>query len=267
MAPTGSILFGKSTVVVERGDNLWTIARENNVTLDDLLATNRITGEAAIRPDEVLIVPQSSPEVVANGSANGNGVPEGEAAFRQDDLHGPGGNHLAYADDPSRVDYDGETRAMQREVGTYLDDLPAPERQAAALRLAQSDWLDAGPAGNAVTAAMEESAALRPIRRAAFADGIYDRGNAVQYSESPNIDYQAETNTISSDVKSYIGQLPQSEAKRLSCNVFSIAIGRTLRLPAMQSKTRQRIYGIALRPSTHAGVEIEDRARQIIDAS
>ncbi|PSH70205.1 peptidoglycan-binding protein LysM [Phyllobacterium brassicacearum] len=251
----------EKTVVVERGDNLWTIARENNVTLDDLLATNRITGDAAIRPDEVLIVPQSSPEVVANGSANGNGVPEGEAAFISD-LYDRG-NQLAYADDPSRVDYDGETRAMQREVGTYLDNLPAPERQAAALRLAQSDWLDAGPAGNAVTAAIEERG-LETDPEAAFAAGIYDRGNAVQYSESPNIDYQAETNTISSDVKSYIGQLPESERSAALQRLFDrnwqdAAPARNAIEDAAED------LGIALRPSTHAGVEIEDRARQIID--
>ncbi|MEK1853647.1 MAG: LysM domain-containing protein, partial [Phyllobacterium sp.] len=120
----------EKTVVVERGDNLWTIAKENNVSLDDLLATNRIADNEAIVPNEILIVPQSSPEVVANGPANRNGVPEGETSFISDLYERC--NQLAYANDPSQVDYDAETTAMQREVETYLDNLPASDRQAAA---------------------------------------------------------------------------------------------------------------------------------------
>lgn len=85
----------EKTVVVERGDSLWTIARENHVSLEDLLATNKITGNETIKPNEVVIVPQSSPEVVANGAANRNGVPQGEAAFISD-LYDRG-NQLAYS--------------------------------------------------------------------------------------------------------------------------------------------------------------------------
>ena len=143
----------EKTVVVERGDNLWTIARENHVTIEDLLATNKITGNEVIAPDEVLIVPQSSPELVANGATNRNGVPQGEAAFISD-LYDRG-NQLAYTVDPSQVDDEAQTTAMQQQVATYLDNLPASQRQAAALRLAQSDWLDAGPAGTAVAAAIQ----------------------------------------------------------------------------------------------------------------
>lgn len=253
----------EKTVVVERGDNLWTIAKENNVSLDDLLATNRIADNEAIVPNEILIVPQSSPEVVANGPANRNGVPEGETSFISDLYER--GNQLAYANDPSQVDYDVETTAMQREVETYLDNLPASDRQAAALRLAQSDWLDAGPAGNAVTAAVK-ARGLQTDPEVVLAADLYDRGNKVQYSDDKNIDYQAESDNIAKDVKTYIEQSPQdtraAALQRLYDRNWQDAAPTQTAI-----ETAAGDLGITLRSSTHAGVDVEDRARRIIDAA
>lgn len=258
--------LNEKAIVVEKGDSLWEIARENNVSLDDLLATNRIelgTSGAVIEPNEVLIVPTSSPEIVANGPVGSNGIPEGEAAFISDLYER--GNELEYADDPSQIDYDAETRAMQEEVGTYLDSLPEQERQAAALRLAENDWRDAGPAGTAVTAAIEERG-LATNREDVFAGEIYDRGNEIQYSDDPDIDYQAETAEITGDVKDYIGQLPEGERSDALQRLFDrewqdAAPAQT----AIENAANE--LGITLRPSTHAGVELEGRARQIIDAA
>jgi len=258
--------LNEKAVVVENGDSLWEIARENNVSLDDLLATNRIelgTSDAAIRPNEVLIVPTSSPEVVANGPTGSNGVPEGEEAFINDLYER--GNQLEYADDPSQIDYEAETRAMQEEVGTYLDNLPESERQAAALRLAESDWRDAGPAGAAVTAAIEERG-LKTDREEVFAGEIYDRGNQIQYSDDPDIDYQAETAEITGDVKNYIQQLPEDQRgdalQRLYDREWQDAA------PAQTAiENAANELGITLRPSTHAGPDLEERARQIIDTA
>lgn len=253
----------EKTVVVERGDNLWTIASENHVSLGDLLATNKITGNEVIAPDEVLIVPQSSPEVVANGATNRNGVPQGEAAFISD-LY-DWGNQLAYAVDPSQVDDEAQTTAMQQQVATYLDNLPASQRQAAALRLAQSDWLDAGPAGTAVAAAIQAHG-LQSDPEVVLTKDIYNRGNQVQYSDNANIDYQAESQRIAGDVKTYVGQLPQdaraTALQRLYDRDWQDAT------PAQTAiETAARDTGITLRSSTHAGVDVEEKARRIIDAA
>ncbi|UXN66898.1 LysM peptidoglycan-binding domain-containing protein (plasmid) [Phyllobacterium sp. A18/5-2] len=255
-ALTGSILLKKKTVVVERGDNLWTIASENHVSLGDLLATNKITGNEVIAPDEVLIVPQSSPEVVANGATNRNGVPQGEAAFISD-LY-DWGNQLAYAVDPSQVDDEAQTTAMQQQVATYLDNLPASQRQAAALRLAQSDWLDAGPAGTAVAAAIQAHG-LQSDPEVVLTKDIYNRGNQVQYSDNANIDYQAESQRIAGDVKTYVGQLPQdaraTALQRLYDRDWQDAT------PAQTAiETAARDTGITLRSSTHAGVDVEEKS-------
>ncbi|QFI65893.1 LysM peptidoglycan-binding domain-containing protein [Sinorhizobium alkalisoli] len=147
----------EKAIVVEKGDSLWEIAQENHVSLDDLMAANRIkmtAKSAAVDPNDVVIVPFASPELVAQGPVDDKGVPKGEAAFIED-LYGRG-NKLAYADEPSKIDFAAEGEDMQRDVGAYLDNLPKAERRAAALRMMSSDWLDAGPAGNAVKAAIEE---------------------------------------------------------------------------------------------------------------
>ncbi|WP_028003616.1 LysM peptidoglycan-binding domain-containing protein [Sinorhizobium meliloti] len=252
--------------VVEKGDSLWEIAKENHVSLDDLLATNRIklTGQAAsIDPNEVMIVPLSSPEIVARGHVNGQGVPEGEVAFISDLYER--GNKLAYADDPSKIDYSAEGKSMQRDIGSYLDSLPASDRQSAALRLAGSDWADAGPAGTAVKAAIEERG-LRTDEESVLADEIYERGNQVQYSDDPQVDYQAQTGEIAKDVKRFVERLPEAQRvetlQRLYDRDWQDAA------PAQSAiENTAKALNITLRHSTHAGVEVEGRARSIIDGA
>lgn len=45
------------TVTVSPGDTLWAIARENDITLEDLVAANGISATAVLRPGDVLSVP------------------------------------------------------------------------------------------------------------------------------------------------------------------------------------------------------------------
>ncbi|AJD46078.1 LysM peptidoglycan-binding domain-containing protein [Rhizobium sp. SEMIA 4085] len=254
----------EKVIVVEKGDSLSQIAKENHVSLDDLMAANRIkltANTAAIDPNDVVIVPLTSPELVAQGPVDGKGVPKGEAAFIGD-LYGRG-NKLAYADDPSKIDYAAEGRDMQRDVGAYLDNLPKAERQAAALRLIDSDWLDAGPAGNAVKAAIEERG-LKTDGGSVIADEIYDRGNRIQYSDDPKIDYQAETGGIARDLKNHVEKLPEKERSEALQRLYDREW--TDAAPArMAIEDTAKALNVSLRPSTHAGVDTEAKARTIID--
>ncbi|AFL50749.1 hypothetical protein ABIE78_003459 [Sinorhizobium fredii] len=254
----------EKAIVVEKGDSLSEIAEENHVSLDDLMAANRIkltANSAAIDPNDVVIVPLASPVLVAQGPVDGKGVPKGEAAFI-DDLYGRG-NKLAYADDPSKIDYAAEGKDMQRNVRAYLDNLPKAERQAAALRLINSDWLDAGPAGNAVKAAIEERG-LKTDEDSVIADGIYDRGNRIQYSDDPKIDYQAETGEITKDVRSYIEKLPEKERSETLQRLYDR--DWTDAAPAQKAiEDAAKALNVSLRPSIHAGVDLEAKARGIID--
>ncbi|PKA43866.1 peptidoglycan-binding protein LysM [Rhizobium sullae] len=256
----------EKVIVVEKGDSLSQIANENHVSLDDLMAANRIkltANTGAIDPNDVVIVPLASPELVAQGPVDGKGVPKGEAAFI-DDLYGRG-NKLAYADDPSKIDYAAEGRDMQRDAGAYLDNLPKAERQAAALRLINSDWLDAGPAGNAVKAAIEERG-LKTDEESVIADGIYDRGNRIQYSDDPKIDYQAETGEIAKDLKAYVEKLPEKERSETLQRLYDR--DWTDAAPArMAIEDTAKALNVSLRASTHAGVDAEARARTIIDTA
>ncbi|APG93790.1 LysM peptidoglycan-binding domain-containing protein [Sinorhizobium americanum] len=256
----------EKAIVVEKGDSLWEIARENHVSFNDLVATNRIkstAGTAPIDPNDVVIVPLASPELVAQGPVDGKGIPEGEAAFISD-LYGRG-NKLAYADDPSKIDYTAEGRDMRRDVGAYLDTLPKAERQAAALRLVNSDWLDAGPAGNAVKAAIEERG-LKTNAEAVIAGEIYDRGNRIQYSDDPKIDHPAATGEIAKDVRSFVETLPEKERSETLQRLYDR--DWTDAAPArMAIEDVAKALNVGLRPSTHAGADVEDTARDIIDTA
>ncbi|ASY65886.1 hypothetical protein SJ05684_b49040 (plasmid) [Sinorhizobium sojae CCBAU 05684] len=254
----------EKAIVVEQGDSLWEIAKDNHVSFDDLLAANRIrlTGRAAeVDPNEVLIVPLTSAEVVAGEPVDGKGVPEGEAAFVSDLFER--GNKLAYADESSKMDYAAECKSMQSEVETYLDSLPTPRRQAAALRLVGNDWGDAGPAGTAVKAAIKERG-LRTDGEAVFAEDIYKRGNQTQYSDNPKIDYQAETDQIAKDVRGFVERLPYVQRAETLQRLFDREW-----LDAAPAQTAienaAKALNITLRPSSHAGFEVEAKARSLID--
>lgn len=251
--------------VVERGDSLWEIASENHVSLEDLAASNRITlpANGTVLPNDVVIVPLASPALVANGPVDGKGVPKGEAEFL-DDLYDRG-NKLAYADNPSGIDYAAEGRDMQGDVGTYLDSLPLAERQAAALRLMNQDWLDAGPAGSAVKAAILQRG-LKTDDEAVLADEIYDRGNRIQYSDDPKIDYRASTAGIAADVRAYVEALPERQRSAVLQRLYDR--DWTDAAPArMAIEDAAKALQTELRPSTHAGTDVEAKARTIIDGA
>jgi len=251
--------------VVERGDSLWEIARENHVSLDDLAASNRIAlpADGTVLPNDVVIVPLASPALVANGPVDGGGVPTGEAAFL-DDLYDRG-NKLAYAANPSGIDYAAEGRDLQRDVGTYLDSLLPAERQAAALRLMNKGWLDAGPAGSAVKAAILQRG-LKTDGEAVLADEIYDRGNRIQYSDDPKIDHRASTAGISADVRAHVEALPERQRSAVLQRLYDR--DWTDAAPArMAIEDAAKALNTELRPSTHAGVDVEAKARTIIDGA
>ncbi len=109
-------------------------------------ASSETANSAAIDPNDVVIVPLASPELVAQGPVDGKGVPKGEAAFI-DDLYGRG-NKLAYADDPSKIDYDRRRQghaARRRRLSRQPAEGGAPGRRPQADRTA-TGWMQARPA-------------------------------------------------------------------------------------------------------------------------
>lgn len=253
-------------VVVQPNDNLWKIADENNVRFSDVMEANKGLYDNhgdLIKVDDVLIIPHIAPELAANSTKNKQGVPDGEAAFKNEIYER--GNNLQYADDPSKTDFAAETREIQSDVGAYLDNLPSEERQAAVSRLVgnKGDWQDASPAFNAIeTAATERQ--LQPDPQEAFASEIYATGNKLQYSDDKNIDYDGGTARIAADVKQYVQGFPEREqAKSLQAlydhEWTDAAPSRT----AIENTAKD--LGIPLRATTHRGPDIESRARRIID--
>jgi hypothetical protein len=137
--------------VVEKGDNLTKVAAENRVTLDQLLAHNphlRGTAGDHIVTDDVVFLPNTSPSIAANTPRNAQGIPQGEEGFATN-LYEQG-NDLEYADNPGAIDHAAETAGIADDVQGYLQALPADQRQAAAQRLFDRDWRDAGPAQEAI---------------------------------------------------------------------------------------------------------------------
>lgn len=147
--------------VVESGDRLPTIAEENLVSYDDLVAHNPHLDPDRIEAGEVIFLPNVSPELAAETARNGAGVPEGEEAFITNLRER--GNAVEYADDPAAMDFDAEKAEIAGDVQDYLQALPASERQNAAQRLYDLDWRDAGPAQTAIEqAAQQEGLTLAP---------------------------------------------------------------------------------------------------------
>jgi LysM repeat protein len=63
-----------TTYTVRSGDNLWTIARKNNLTLAQLTAANGLSTNASLRPGQKLIIPSKTSSGAAAGNANANGA-------------------------------------------------------------------------------------------------------------------------------------------------------------------------------------------------
>ncbi|MGH7959150.1 MAG: LysM peptidoglycan-binding domain-containing protein, partial [Opitutaceae bacterium] len=60
-----------TSYTVKSGDNLWTIARRNNITLAQLTAANRLSANATLRPGQKLIIPGKSTPASAIAPAAG----------------------------------------------------------------------------------------------------------------------------------------------------------------------------------------------------
>lgn len=142
--------------IVEDGDNLTRIAEEHNVDINELLELNQredMTNPNQIDPGDVVFVPNTSPQEAATSARDANGIPLGEEDFARSLRER--GNELEYADDPSTIDYDAEIGQMASDISTYLEALPAEERQEALQRFHDRDWVDAGPAQMAIEQAAE----------------------------------------------------------------------------------------------------------------
>lgn len=252
------------TVVVEEGDSLWEIAAENNVTFADILKANKNSFNAngdLIHPNDVIIVPESSPELVAGSPVGADGVPQGEKAFL-DELYSRG-NKLGYQDDISLAELNEGAAAIKDDVGAYLDSLPPEQRQAAALRIAGYDWLDGGPAGNSAKAAITERG-LETNPEEAFAKYLYQRGNKGADSDDPSYDHAGEQKQLTADTKAYILALPEAERPAAIQRLFDRDWSDGG--PAQGAvETAAKELGITLRPSGHTGADAEGAARKIVD--
>lgn len=58
-----------SSYAVKAGDNLWTIARKNNVTVAQLTAANNLSANASLRPGQKLVIPAKAGAAAASTSS------------------------------------------------------------------------------------------------------------------------------------------------------------------------------------------------------
>ncbi|EJN03650.1 LysM peptidoglycan-binding domain-containing protein [Phyllobacterium sp. YR531] len=253
-------------IVVQPGDNLWEIAKDNDVRFADVIEANKGLHDNnvdLVRPDDVVIIPHISPDIAAATSKNNQGVPDGEAAFRNELYER--GNNLQYADDPAKTDFPAETKNIQSDVGVYLDNLPEGERQAAVSRLIgnKSDWQDASPALIAIEGAAKDRQLIADPQEA-FAQQIYATGNKLQYSDNANTDYKAGTADIAADAKDYLQGIPEGDrTKSLQALYDHDWTDAGPSQIALENVAKE--LGIKLRQSTHHGPQIESQARQMID--
>lgn len=256
--------ISEKVVVVQPGDSLWKVAQENNVKFADILAANKskLNGNSnLIRPNEVVIVPESSPELVVKSQPDGNGIPSGEKAFL-DDLYGRG-NKLSTVDGISQADYAAESQAIQQDAGAYLDSLPASQRQQAALRMAAYGWDEGGPAGQSVKTAITQRG-LETNPEEAFAKHLYAEGNLGADSSDPNYDFKAEQVRLAGETKQYLMALPEAERGAALQRLFDRSwMDGGPAQGAIEGAARD--MGIKLRLSGHNGHQVEGQARKIID--
>lgn len=223
--------------VVENGDSLEKIARQNNVDLQSLLGANKgvFDNVNVLEANDVVILPPVSPELSAATQKDG-----GEQAFLNDVFDR--GNKLEYAEDSAKIDLPAETGAIQQDVETYLRTLPEAERPAAAQRFLREDWRDAGPASTAVKAAAQTIIAEDLQKKAGSGDA-----GALQPALRQQIEAFAEA-----DRKPVLQALYDRNWSGSG--------------PAQTAiETVARDLKIELQPSSHKGPEIEAGARSIID--
>ncbi len=58
-----------TTYTVKRGDNLWTLARRNGITVRELAAANNIPADAMLRENQVLVIPAAQAASTASAAA------------------------------------------------------------------------------------------------------------------------------------------------------------------------------------------------------
>ena len=68
-----------TSYIVKSGDNLWTIARRNNITVAQLTAANSLSANASLRPGQKLIIPGKPASPAAAATATGGAGPTAKA--------------------------------------------------------------------------------------------------------------------------------------------------------------------------------------------
>ncbi|MCX2698454.1 LysM peptidoglycan-binding domain-containing protein [Ochrobactrum chromiisoli] len=256
---------GERVFVVESGDTLEGIARENQADIAETMAINANESNHngdLIHPDDIVILPAPEPEQVAASKPDVEGEPSAEDAFIQS-LYDRG-NQIEYAKPEDGIDHEAETQALRDDVAAYLDALPPEARQDAAIRLSQKDWTDAGPAGIAVEDVVT-AAGLHEDPVNAFADELYQRGNALEYADpSADVDHSLETTALSEDIEGFLNSLPEGERREALQNLYDRSW--TDAGPAQIAiEETARSTGIKLSPTGHNGPEIESEVRAVVD--
>lgn len=92
--PVGDVVPA-SSYTVKSGDNLWTIARKNNITVAQLTAANSLSANASLRPGQKLVIPgkqmsatASVPLAPISGSATKSADPLAAAAAGRSSTEG-----------------------------------------------------------------------------------------------------------------------------------------------------------------------------------
>ncbi|MGU3399938.1 LysM peptidoglycan-binding domain-containing protein [Brucellaceae bacterium D45D] len=256
---------GERVFVVEAGDTLEGIARENQADLGETMAINANESNHngdLIHPGDVVILPAPAPEQVATSKPDAKGEPEAEDAFVQSLYER--GNQIEYAKPEDGIDHAAETQAIQEDVATYLDALPPEARQDAAIRLSEKDWTDAGPAGIAIDDALEDGG-LHDDPVDAFADNLYARGNDLEYADpSADVDHSRETTALSKDIEGFLNTLPEGERAQALQDLYdrNWADAGPAQIAIEEAS---RSSGLALLPTGHNGPEIEGEVRAVVD--
>jgi hypothetical protein len=257
--------LGDRVFVVEAGDTLENIARENFVDPAEALAINADEANHngdLLHPGDIIILPAPEPEIVADTPSDPTGEPAGEDDFI-DSLFDRG-NQIEYSEPADGIDAAAETEAMKQDVAEYLAALPSEARQAAALRLSQADWVDAGPAGMAVSQAVED-AGLESDPVEAFASELYDRGNALEYADpSAAVDHSRETTALASDIETFLQTLPENERAEALQNLYD-RDWRDAGPAELAIEQAATASGIELKKTGHNGPAVEAQIRSIVD--
>lgn len=73
--PAAADVLPAASYTVKSGDNLWTIARKNNLTVTQLTKANGISARAILRPGQKLVIPQASASSAGNAASTASAAP------------------------------------------------------------------------------------------------------------------------------------------------------------------------------------------------